>query len=291
MDDERIGLVLAAGAERVIAWETGVLAGFVDEGFDPRRADVIAGTSAGSLVAARLALGCDPRRDAERLARSGSAPTAPVEDGAARVAELMRLWLSSSDLPLDERRRCVGQLAVHGASDSDEYVRTVARHLPPGAWPAKLRLASVDARSGARVLVDATSGVSVARGVAAARALPGLRPPVVVENRALVDAALGTATNADLLCHGMDQVVVVTAAPAEAQTGTLDGEFAAGLATERSALWRNGVRVTAVHAGERDRAAMGEDLFGVADARGAVAAGRERGRQAAARLAPRALAA
>jgi predicted acylesterase/phospholipase RssA len=141
------------------------------------------------------------------------------------------------------------------------------------------------------VLMDAKRGVSVARGVAAARALPGLRPAVAVDGYTLVDAALGTATNADLLCAGVEHIVIVTAAPAVAPPGTLDGEFAAGLAAERRVLERAGSRITAVHAGASDRAAMGDDLFSVADVAGAVASGRERGRLAAARLLPRNVAA
>ena len=160
-----------------------------------------------------------------------------------------------------------------------------------GGWPTSLRLAAVDAHSGARVLLDADHGVSVARGVAAARALPGLRPAVPVGGYALIDAALGTATNADLLCTDLDSVVIVTAAPPRAQPGTLDGEFAAGLATERRALERTGVRVTVVHATAADRAAMGDDLFSAARAAEAVAAGRERGRATAAVWASRRLAA
>jgi NTE family protein len=57
-------VVLAAGGERVVAWEVGVLAGLADAGLDPRGAEVVLGTSAGALVAARLAAGEDPRVDA-----------------------------------------------------------------------------------------------------------------------------------------------------------------------------------------------------------------------------------
>jgi NTE family protein len=70
------GLVLSAGGERVVAWQVGVLAGLADAGLDPRRATRIVGTSAGALVAARLAGGIDPRADAARLSAGGRASTA-----------------------------------------------------------------------------------------------------------------------------------------------------------------------------------------------------------------------
>ncbi|HET8755644.1 MAG TPA: patatin-like phospholipase family protein, partial [Solirubrobacteraceae bacterium] len=69
---ENFAIVLAGGGERVIAWETGVLAGLANRGTDPRRAAAVIGTSAGALVAARLAAGRDPRDDAARLAAPGA---------------------------------------------------------------------------------------------------------------------------------------------------------------------------------------------------------------------------
>jgi predicted acylesterase/phospholipase RssA/SAM-dependent methyltransferase len=288
MNDERIGMVLGAGGERVIAWETGVLAGLLDAGFDPRGAAVISGTSAGALVAARLALGVDPRTEGERLAGRNGAPSAPIEDADARVAEAMRLWASSRDRPLAERRRGLGGLALAAsAGDQDGFVAGTARLLPDRDWPAALRLATVDAHSGARVRLDAERGVGLARAVAAACALPGLRPAVDIDGYALIDAALGTATNADLLASDVDKVVIATAAAEHPQPGTLDAEFAVGLAAERDALARAGVTVHVVHANQADREAMGDEMFSRARAAEAFAAGRRRGREAAAELTAR----
>jgi NTE family protein len=51
---ERLALVLGAGGHAAIAWETGVLAGLADAGVHVCDADVIVGTSAGSLVGAQI---------------------------------------------------------------------------------------------------------------------------------------------------------------------------------------------------------------------------------------------
>src|SRR5207302_7220597 len=81
----RIGLVLGAGGSVGHAYHAGVLAGSEEgTGWDPRRAEVIVGTSAGSVVAALLRAGLDAndlaraslgeelsRPGAELLARSG----------------------------------------------------------------------------------------------------------------------------------------------------------------------------------------------------------------------------
>lgn len=54
-------LVLGGGGNVGIAWELGVLAGLLDAGIDARDADVVVGTSAGSVVGTSIAQGRDPR--------------------------------------------------------------------------------------------------------------------------------------------------------------------------------------------------------------------------------------
>ena len=50
----RRALVLGAGGHAAITWELGVLAGMAEAGVDICDADVIVGTSAGSLVAVQI---------------------------------------------------------------------------------------------------------------------------------------------------------------------------------------------------------------------------------------------
>ncbi|MDP9434421.1 MAG: patatin-like phospholipase family protein, partial [Actinomycetota bacterium] len=53
----RTALVLGAGGLTGQAYHLGVLSALAEAGYDGRRADVLVGTSAGSLVAAGLAAG------------------------------------------------------------------------------------------------------------------------------------------------------------------------------------------------------------------------------------------
>lgn len=53
-------LVLGGGGPVGIAWESGLIAGLAQAGVDLGRADFIVGTSAGSFVGARLAMGRRP---------------------------------------------------------------------------------------------------------------------------------------------------------------------------------------------------------------------------------------
>ena len=57
---DRRALVLGGGGVTGIAWETGLIAGLAELGIDLAAADVVIGTSAGSVVGADLACGQEP---------------------------------------------------------------------------------------------------------------------------------------------------------------------------------------------------------------------------------------
>ena len=81
MDDCMDGraLVLGGGGVTGIAWETGLIAGLAGLGIDLAAADVIIGTSAGSVVGTDIACGQEP----EALYQAQLAPSAP--EPAARI--------------------------------------------------------------------------------------------------------------------------------------------------------------------------------------------------------------
>ncbi|MBI2723991.1 MAG: patatin-like phospholipase family protein, partial [Chloroflexi bacterium] len=85
-------LVLGGGGAVGIAWETGVVAGLLDEGIDVRIADLVVGTSAGSVVGTSLALGRDPRDLLQQAARAsnGTPPRRPADPDAAMA--VFRMW-------------------------------------------------------------------------------------------------------------------------------------------------------------------------------------------------------
>jgi NTE family protein len=276
---ERIAVVLAAGGERVVPWETGVLAGLAEVGLDLRGAGAIVGTSAGAFVAARLALGADPREAADRIVERG-VPEAPLELVARAAETLPRLLELQAGLEAAERRRRVGRFALEAWTiPEDVYVAAVARRLPSGGWPDALRVVAVDAKTGERAQLDARAGATVA----AARALPGVLPAVTVGGRRLIDAVVASGTNADV-ARGAEVVIVITPAAAEPLPGTVDAALEAGLAGERAVLEAAGATVHVIRADDRARAAMGPELFGIVDAEGAVASGRRAGRDAAVAL-------
>ena len=78
MSDQRTALVLGGGGITGIAWEIGVLAGLAEAGVDLSGADLVVGTSAGSVVGRAAGL----RRRARGDVRSGSWSRATAEKAA-----------------------------------------------------------------------------------------------------------------------------------------------------------------------------------------------------------------
>ena len=81
----RSGLVLGGGGITGIAWELGLLAGLAEAGVDLANADLIVGTSAGSVVGAQIASGTA----VEALYRRQLEP--PSNEFAARLGSRQKM--------------------------------------------------------------------------------------------------------------------------------------------------------------------------------------------------------
>ena len=275
--EQRTALVLAGGGERVIAWQVGVLAGLADSGVDLRDAGTIIGTSSGAYVAARLAAGEDPRRTARDIAAHEPEPV-PQPDGAPfeRMAEAF----ASAGTTLEGRRR-IGAVALAARTRSERAsVAAFADRLPAADWPEALHLVAVDAERGERVTIDARSGVSLAVGVAASRAVPAALPPITVAGRRLIHGAIGSATNADLALRAdpeVERVVVIAALPAGPAYAKLTQLWDAALKSELWELDAAGVETYIMRASTADLELMGPDMLSGGAAPMAVRAGQRAG--------------
>ena len=207
MSDGRRALVLGGGGITGIAWETGVLAGLAEAGLDLTSADVIVGTSAGSVVGAQIT-GDDGIADlyAEQL----KDPTGEI---AARIGGGVLLrYLAAALWPRDERRSRarLGRAALAARTVPEaERLAVFERRLGSRAWPdRRLLVTAVDAESGEPVVFDRTSGVPLAAAVAASCAVPLVWPPVSIDGHRYVDGGARSVANADL-ATGCDRVVVL----------------------------------------------------------------------------------
>ncbi|MDX6348582.1 MAG: hypothetical protein QOF84_3372, partial [Streptomyces sp.] len=102
-------LVMGGGGVVGTAWMTGLVSGLRREGVDLAEADVIVGTSAGSIVGTMLATGQD--FDSEAPARpADQGDSAPTAD-RGRLTEVFAILADASLEPADARRQ-VGRVAL-----------------------------------------------------------------------------------------------------------------------------------------------------------------------------------
>ena len=85
-------LVLGAGGVLGEAWMGGLLAGLHEAGFDARDCDHFVGTSAGSIVAAALAGGVDPRTRLEQIPEQPPASEEPGGGSMLSGAHASGFW-------------------------------------------------------------------------------------------------------------------------------------------------------------------------------------------------------
>ncbi|QIK05227.1 patatin-like phospholipase family protein [Streptomyces sp. ID38640] len=263
-------LVLGGGGLTGIGWEIGMLTGLAEAGIDVTDADVVIGTSAGSIVGAHLTSRQLPLE--EMYERQLAVPEArsAARMGTAALARFAAIALRSRDTVSFGVR--MGKLALAARTVTEAEQRTViARTLGLTDWPARrLVVTAVDAATGERPAFDDTSGVGLLDAVGASCAVPGIYPPVTIDGTRWIDGGVHSTANADL-ASGYGRVVVV--APMAASGGPIAGPRAQG---ER--LVRGGARVCVITPDRAARSAFGRNVLDPAKRADAARAGR---RQAA----------
>jgi NTE family protein len=267
MSDQRTALVLGGGGITGIAWEIGVLAGLAEAGVDLSDADLVVGTSAGSVVGAQLACG------AELPAMYGRQLEPPTTEKVARMtaANLVQYgWamLRSRGRDVEFRRR-VGALALAaekaGLTPSEqERLDVIGSRLVSPQWPDRpLVITAVDAETGEFRALDRDSGVPLLEAVAASCAVPGVYPPVTIDGRRYIDGGMRSAANADL---AVEHARVVVLAPIPRGVGPMPGVAAQ--------VGRLGARVAVVSPDKASRTAIGRNVLDPAARAPAARAGR-----------------
>lgn len=258
-------VVLGGGGVAGIAWAAGLLHGLAEQGVTLHDADLVVGTSAGSVVGAWLATGVATEEMHARQvdpARQTAELRAPVDVPAlwARFAEVL------ADCPPEEMRSRIGALALETETVPEEARRQVmADRLPVHEWPPGLVVTVVDALTGERRALDAGSGLPLVDAVAASCAVPGVWPPVTLDGRRYVDGGVHTTLNADLAA-GAARVLVL--APGGVAGG---GPLGPGWETDRPLL---GDRVVVLEPDAAGVEARGTDSLDPATRRPCAEAGR-----------------
>ncbi|MGG5257792.1 patatin-like phospholipase family protein [Phycicoccus avicenniae] len=264
----RSALVLGGGGITGIAWELGLLHGLAEAGVDLTTADLVVGTSAGSVAGAQI-------RSGTPLAELYDAQLAPPE---GEIGATLSRWTMLRLLPAvvrpgsaHQKRARVGRKALRAhPGDGAERVAVIRHRVPWEHWPsADLRITAVDARTGEFVVLDRDGGVDLVHAVAASCAVPMVWPPVAVGDRHYVDGGVRSTTNADV-AEGCDPVVVIAPLPRSlTKASSIEAQLA-----------RTGARSTAVVAPDaRALAAIGKNVLDPARRADAARAGRRQAAQ------------
>jgi len=212
MSDQRTALVLGGGGITGIAWEIGVLAGLAEAGTDLSGADLVVGTSAGSVVGAQVTGG----EQLEAMYQRQLAPASGEKAARLNRATLTQFgWamLRSRGRDVEFRRR-IGALALAAeraglTPPEQERLDVIGARLGGKEWPERdLVVTAVDAQTGEFRTFDRDSGVPLLHAVAASCAVPGVYPPVTIDGRRYVDGGMRSSANADL-AQGYDRLVVL----------------------------------------------------------------------------------
>jgi NTE family protein len=249
----RTALVLGGGGVTGIAWMTGILHGLAEAGAHVTPADLIIGTSAGSVVGAHLAAETHDLADlyASQLAPPDGEVSARL--GTAVLLRYARAMITSRTPEAYGRK--LGAYALTAATEPAEKRRAVlAERLRFGAWPERaLAVTAVDALTGELRAFGKDSGVPLLDAVGASCAVPGVWRPVTIEGRAWIDGGMHSPANVQLAA-GYDRVLVV------APIGSGSGVIAAPRA-QAAALTAAGARVEVITPGSAARKAIGRNVL------------------------------
>jgi NTE family protein len=278
----RTALVLGAGGLVGQAFHLGALRALHEiTGFDGREADVLVGTSAGSLVAAGLAgelSAADLAAEllGEQVSDQGAALRASRRTYSAAVTALADrpgrgpldpgVLLAAARNPFGVRAGSViSALLPAGRIDTDPIARGL-RHLHGDDWPARdLRICAVRARDARRVVFGMPDApeTDVGTAVAASCAIPAYFSPVRIEGQSYVDGGMHSGTNGDVLLDDVPDLVVVVSpmsvGPRPRARIDLGVRLLARrrLAGEVRRLRRRGANVVVLQPGPKDLDAMG----------------------------------
>lgn len=224
----RVGLVLGAGGAPGGAFHAGVLSALAEAtGWDPRTAEVVVGTSAGSITGASVRAGM-PAVDllnralgrpltAEGRAVMGALSEQPIPPiarptlrGMARGVAAPLALVRAATRPWAVRPGSLAAALLPAGTVATDVISTMVGAIAGERWPdGDLRICAVRLSNGRRVVFRADGPASLGQAVAASCAIPGYFEPVVIGESRYVDGGVHSPTNLDVLAGmGLDLVIV-----------------------------------------------------------------------------------
>ena len=280
-------LVLGAGGTVGIAYHLGALRALeAVGGVAPDDADLVIGTSAGSLVGALVRSGWSTddlyvgglgERDDLRLGDVESGPTwaqawrSPYEFARRAVGSAYVLQRSLVRVPVPRTPQPLRRFFPGGfftITDGPEQLDDVLPH----TWPSRpLWLIAVDVRTGRRVLLGRRNPprADLHDAVLASCAIPGFFQPVRAAGRTLVDGGVHSPTNLDLAGKVRPSVAIVIAPmgyepadpPGPVSRIVRDATQQRPLQREAASLRRRNVRLLQIRPGAAELRSFGPNMM------------------------------
>lgn len=206
-------LVLGSGGVLGDVWMTGLLIGLERAGLDMEESGGFVGTSAGSIVATRLAVKQDLEELIYKHVEVSGPPARTVTPGdledhsKVRGGRLARLLMMQGAAGRTVRRLLLGRLPT-GEQQLTHLGRDMKELAPD--WPERLHITAVNASTGGRVVFTRgrTHGLNVSEAVQASCAIPTVFRPVEGANGAFVDGGVWSPSNLDAVPVKTGQTVV-----------------------------------------------------------------------------------
>ncbi len=247
-------IVLGGGGVYFVAWQVSYLNGLIKRGVDLERAEIIVGTSAGSLVASILASRGLKRfgKQVDWIAKVPAlvnllAPAAHFHESQVRALDMFR----DADNARPETIRAIGHaaLAAHTPSAA-EMRRSTGFAIAARGWPSEaLQITCVDTYTGERLVVTNASRLSAIRASAASSAVPGIFSPQRLHDRWCMDGGVsGSGTHCDLVAGASRALVISLRAALESDVATMTiaptnlADELAGLAAHGTETFTRGPR-------------------------------------------------
>ena len=223
---KRRGLVLGAGGVLGAAWTIGALAALEEEtGWDPRTAEIIIGTSAGSVLAALLGsgIGVSTLLNHQRGVVVPGDPQIEFDYEGAPLPPWPRLRLGSPGLLRQVARHprrvtpltALASILPEGRGSVAPIGALIEAAAGAGAWASHPHtwLIATDYATGKRVVFGRTGApkATLAEAVMASCSIPGWYAPMTIGGRRYIDGGSCSAASLDLLAgRDLDEVYVLS---------------------------------------------------------------------------------
>ena len=250
-------LVLSGGGEYLLSWYMGYFYALTQSGVDLNLADIIIGTSAGSVAGAALS-GGHLKHLAAELDFFADFPVllndlSPNLELSASQRRALQTGLDVKDAD-SSTIQSVGRAAMAAHTiTGNNYATTLKKLVGENYWPSsKLFITANDCYSGERLVISAQDGISIQQTCTASSSWPGLNGPTWLNDRYCMDGgACQTSTHADVVM-GAKRTLIISLSDGSSQAvseGLGLSSFPNTLNQEIKALDANGTKALLITAG------------------------------------------